>query len=72
MLEVEVEGKGREGKGREGKGREGLRDRPLTLSRFSQPSGLSIWSKWLFVADAEDSAVRRIDLKKAAQGAALS
>ncbi|MCP5016310.1 MAG: thiol-disulfide isomerase, partial [Ketobacter sp.] len=48
-----------------GSGREGLRDGPLALARFSQPSGLSIAHKWLFVADAEDSAVRRIDLEQA-------
>ena len=48
-----------------GSGREGLRDGSPALARFSQPSGLSIAEKWLFVADAEDSAVRRIDLEQA-------
>lgn len=45
-----------------GSGQEGLKDGDLASSRFSQPSGLSIWRDWLYVADAEDSAVRRIDL----------
>ncbi|MCB1857856.1 MAG: redoxin domain-containing protein [Gammaproteobacteria bacterium] len=46
-----------------GSGREGLQDGSLSTSRFSQPSGLSIQGDWLFVADAEDSAIRRINLK---------
>ena len=45
-----------------GSGREGLRDGALPESRFSQPSGLSLRGKWLYVADAEDSAIRRIDI----------
>jgi thiol-disulfide isomerase/thioredoxin len=45
-----------------GSGREGLRDGALERARFSQPSGLSLHGKWLYVADAEDSAIRRIDL----------
>ena len=45
-----------------GSGREGLRDGTLPESRFSQPSGLSLHGSWLYVADAEDSAIRRIDL----------
>lgn len=48
-----------------GSGREGLKDGDLTAARFSQPSGLSIRGRWLYVADAEDSAVRRIDLERA-------
>jgi thiol-disulfide isomerase/thioredoxin/DNA-binding beta-propeller fold protein YncE len=47
-----------------GSGREGLRDGSLPASRFSQPSGLSIQGDWLYVADAEDSAVRRIDMQR--------
>ncbi len=47
-----------------GDAREGLRDGTLKHSSFSQPSGLSIMGDSLFVADAEDSAVRRIDLRK--------
>ncbi|MGB5472165.1 MAG: thioredoxin-like domain-containing protein [Gammaproteobacteria bacterium] len=46
-----------------GSGREGLRDGALPESRFSQPSGLSLSGKWLYVADAEDSAIRRIDVE---------
>lgn len=47
-----------------GSGREGLRDGGLAEARFSQPSGLSLSGNQLYVADAEDSAVRRIDLDK--------
>lgn len=47
-----------------GSGREGLRDGSLLASRFSQPSGLSLHANWLYVADSEDSAVRRIDMKQ--------
>ncbi len=46
-----------------GSGREGLKDGALPVSQFSQPSGLSIGGHWLYVADAEDSAVRRIHLQ---------
>ena len=45
-----------------GSGLEGLRDGALPESRFSQPSGLSLRGKWLYVADAEDSAIRRINI----------
>lgn len=45
-----------------GNGREGLKDGAIGSSEFSQPSGLSIVGHWLFVADAEDSAVRRVNL----------
>ena len=45
-----------------GSGREGIRDGPVRIATFSQPSGLSIDGDWLFVADSEDSAVRRIHL----------
>ncbi len=47
-----------------GSGREGIGDGSLGEAEFSQPSGLSLFGDWLFVADAEDSAVRRIDLKR--------
>ncbi len=47
-----------------GDGREGLRDGDLQVASFSQPSGLALIGAHLFVADAEDSAVRRIDLKR--------
>lgn len=46
-----------------GSRREGIADGSLTRAEFSQPSGLSVVDDWLYVADAEDSAVRRIDLK---------
>jgi len=45
-----------------GSGREGLKDGPRQISRFSQPSGLSIRGDWLYVADSEDSSIRRINL----------
>ena len=45
-----------------GSGREGITDGPINRAEFSQPSGLSIAENWLYVADAEDSAVRRIHL----------
>ncbi|MCU7845955.1 MAG: redoxin domain-containing protein [Candidatus Thiodiazotropha sp. (ex Monitilora ramsayi)] len=43
-----------------GSGHEGIDDGSLERSTFSQPSGLSIQGDWLYVADSEDSAVRRI------------
>ncbi len=47
-----------------GSGIEGIRDGSVVTARFSQPSGLSFLGDWLYVADAEDSAVRRISLGK--------
>ncbi|MBF0219945.1 MAG: thiol-disulfide isomerase, partial [Gammaproteobacteria bacterium] len=47
-----------------GSGREGIDNGALPVATFSQPSGLSIVGDWLYVADAEDSAIRRIHLKK--------
>lgn len=47
-----------------GSGREGIRDGHIKVATFSQPSGLSIDGEWLYVADSEDSAVRRINLTK--------
>lgn len=46
-----------------GIGREDIADGKLSEAAFSQPSGLSLFDHWLYVADAEDSAVRRIDLR---------
>lgn len=46
-----------------GNGREDITDGKLSEAAFSQPSGLSLFDHWLYVADAEDSAVRRIDLR---------
>lgn len=45
-----------------GTGRENIRDGDVGSAYFSQPSGLWIDGDTLWVADAEDSAVRRIDL----------
>ncbi len=47
-----------------GSGREGISDGSLKRSSFSQPSGLSLIGELLYVADAEDSALRRIDIRK--------
>ncbi|MCP4043493.1 MAG: redoxin domain-containing protein [Gammaproteobacteria bacterium] len=46
-----------------GSGREGLHNGPADVATFSQPSGLSIDGKWLYVADAESSAIRRVFLE---------
>ena len=46
-----------------GSGHEGITDGSLDQAEFSQPSGLSFAGDWLYVADAEDSAVRRIHTK---------
>jgi len=45
-----------------GSGREGIDDGPLARASFSQPSGLALSGRMLYVADAEASAIRRIDL----------
>lgn len=47
-----------------GSGREGIADGTLKRSSFSQPSGLAFAGEKLYVADAEDSALRRIDISK--------
>ncbi|MEA3292089.1 MAG: thioredoxin-like domain-containing protein [Pseudomonadota bacterium] len=46
-----------------GYGGEGIADGPLKSATFSQPSGLSLAGNKLYVADAEASAVREIDLE---------
>lgn len=46
-----------------GSGREGINDGSLEHATFSQPSGLALAGRHLFVADAEASAVRVIDLE---------
>ncbi|MEW8260898.1 MAG: alkyl hydroperoxide reductase, partial [Candidatus Thiodiazotropha taylori] len=46
-----------------GSGREGILDGDVDQATFSQPSGLNIHDNWLYIADSEASAVRRIDLK---------
>ena len=45
-----------------GSGREGIADGSLTRATFSQPSGLALKGGKLYVADAEASAIREIDL----------
>ncbi|MBW9262727.1 MAG: redoxin domain-containing protein [Candidatus Thiodiazotropha sp. (ex. Lucinisca nassula)] len=45
-----------------GSGREGILNGDVDQATFSQPSGLNIHDNWLYVADSEASAVRRIDL----------
>jgi len=47
-----------------GSGQEGIIDGRLRDAAFGQPSGLSIIDHWLYIADAEGSAVRRINLDK--------
>ncbi|MEW8028472.1 MAG: thioredoxin-like domain-containing protein [Candidatus Thiodiazotropha sp.] len=46
-----------------GSGREGIVDGDIETATFSQPSGLSLFGDWLYIADSEASAVRRIHLK---------
>ncbi|MCG7988045.1 MAG: redoxin domain-containing protein [Candidatus Thiodiazotropha weberae] len=46
-----------------GSGREGILDGDVEQATFSQPSGLNIDNDWLYIADSEASAVRRVDLK---------
>jgi DNA-binding beta-propeller fold protein YncE len=47
-----------------GSGSEDIVDGMLDQSQFAQPSGLSIFKNYLFVADSEVSAIRRIDLNR--------
>ena len=47
-----------------GSGYENIVDGQLGEAQFAQPSGLSIFANYFFVADSEVSAVRRIDLKR--------
>ncbi|MCG8487731.1 MAG: redoxin domain-containing protein [Chromatiales bacterium] len=46
-----------------GSGREGILDGNVEQATFSQPSGLNIHGNWLYIADSEASAVRRIHLR---------
>jgi thiol-disulfide isomerase/thioredoxin len=46
-----------------GSGREALTDGPLREAAFNQPSGLAINGNVLYVADAEASAIRTVNLK---------
>jgi len=45
-----------------GDGRENIKDGPHSLARFAQPSGLTADKDFLYVADSEVSAVRKVPL----------
>lgn len=45
-----------------GDGRENIKDGPLYAANFAQPSGLTTDGKFLYVADSEVSAVRKVPL----------
>src|SRR5439155_15452197 len=45
-----------------GSGRENIADGPLRFANFAQPSGLATDGKFLYVADSEVSALRRVPL----------
>lgn len=45
-----------------GSGAPGLADGPAAEARFNGPQGLALAGQWLYVADTENHAVRRIDL----------
>jgi DNA-binding beta-propeller fold protein YncE len=45
-----------------GNGRENIKDGPLYASSFAQPSGLATDGKFLYVADSEVSAIRKVPL----------
>ena len=45
-----------------GDGRETIKDGPLLASRFAQPSGLASDGKFLYVADSEVSAIRKVPM----------
>ena len=47
-----------------GTGEEGIKDTLLPYASFSQPSGLTKQGNFLYSADPEASAIRKIDLKK--------
>jgi sugar lactone lactonase YvrE/peroxiredoxin len=47
-----------------GTGRESIVDGPFDVAAFSQPSGLSLDGNQLYVADAESSAIRVVDLER--------
>ncbi len=46
-----------------GAGRMGLRDGPFHQAAFNRPQGLAFSDPYLYVADAENHALRRVDLK---------
>lgn len=45
-----------------GDGRENIKDGPLFASRFAQPSGLTSDGQFLYVADSEVSAIRKVPM----------
>lgn len=45
-----------------GDGRENIKDGPLYAANFAQPSGLTADEKYLYVADSEVSAIRKVPL----------
>jgi thiol-disulfide isomerase/thioredoxin len=45
-----------------GSGRENIKDGPLDVANFAQPSGLTTDGKFLYVADPEVSAVRKVPM----------
>ncbi|HEY8504872.1 MAG TPA: thioredoxin-like domain-containing protein [Gemmataceae bacterium] len=45
-----------------GDGRENIKDGPLFAARFAQPSGLAGDGKYLYVADSEVSAIRKVPM----------
>ncbi|MGL6074069.1 MAG: thioredoxin-like domain-containing protein [Fimbriiglobus sp.] len=45
-----------------GDGRENIKDGPVYAARFAQPSGLTDDGKYLYVADSEISAIRKVPL----------
>jgi sugar lactone lactonase YvrE len=47
-----------------GTGNEGIEDGPRDAAWFAQPSGLALGPETLYVADAETSAIRAIDLQR--------
>lgn len=47
-----------------GTGQENITDGPASQARFAQPSGLATDGEYLYVADSEVSAVRRVSFKK--------
>lgn len=47
-----------------GNGRENIADGPLSFASFAQPSGLATDGKYLYVADSEISALRKVPLSE--------
>lgn len=47
-----------------GSGREDVTNGPLAASAFAQPSGITTDGKFLYVADSEGSAIRRVPLER--------